>query len=136
MNTFCIDGSAQRGVQSGTIAIALTRTCPLGHPIPTISVSRCTEKQLSTRGSEDGQKNKRGAPSFLTKIALHPTKHHTTPLIKFICCAPRTSLWTAYLLDNHFIAHKLLEYTGRHAFRQLAVQLTANLCPRTSVWFV
>jgi hypothetical protein len=37
-NTLCIDGSAQRGVQSAAIAIAQTRTGPFGHPIPIISV--------------------------------------------------------------------------------------------------
>ncbi len=55
---------------------------------------------------------------------------HSVSFIKFICCAPRTSPWAAYLRDNHYIAYKLLENTGRRAFRQPAVRLTVNPRPR------
>ena len=74
-------------------------------------------------------------PGVLARPSMS-RKRPFSPFIKFICCAPRTSPWAAYFLDNHFIAYKLLEYIRRHAFRHPAVRLTVNPCPRTSVRFV
>ena len=123
-------------MESSRRPLQLLRRVPVLSGTPSRLYPSLAVRKSSPQRGRTTKKNKRGAPSFLpdkNSIASYQASRKDVPLIKFICCAPRTSPWAAYFLDNHFIAYKLLEYT---TFRQPAVRLTVNPCPRTSVRFV